>query len=38
MGEKNHVMWKKILDGRKIFKNIFKKKPGNENDCLLING
>lgn len=38
MGEKNHVMWKKILDGRKIFKNILKKKPGNENDCLLING
>lgn len=26
MGEKNHVMWKKILDGGKIFKNILKKK------------
>lgn len=25
MGEKNHVMWKKILNGGKIFKNIFKK-------------
>lgn len=23
MGEKNHVMWKKILKGGKIFKNIF---------------
>lgn len=32
MGEKNHVMWKKILNGGKIFKNILKK-PGNENDC-----
>lgn len=39
MGEKNHVMWKKILNGGKIFKNIQKKNPtGNENDCLLING
>lgn len=25
MGEKNHVMWKKILNGGKIFKNIKKK-------------
>lgn len=32
MGEKNYVMWKKILNGGKIFKNIFKK-VGNENDC-----
>lgn len=23
MGEKNYVMWKKILNGGKIFKNIF---------------
>lgn len=38
MGEKNHVMWKKILNGGKIFKNIKKTTTGNENDCLLING
>lgn len=37
MGEKNHVMWKKILNGGKIFKTFFKK-TGIENDCLLING
>lgn len=31
MGEKNYVMWKKILNGGKI--KIFLKKIGNENDC-----
>lgn len=30
MGEKNHVMWKKILNGGKIFKNIQKKKPNRQ--------